>query len=154
MEHQNRINPLLEAMAFLGRKASGNTWEHMDERIRNWGIEASEAYRGIMESLKQITARLKNVDIPPETLALFQNLDGFSRNTIGSASRAFFLLYGFLESYQGDFSLLVTQAAAMSLQERAYHIALALDMAEDCAADTFQEELLHSSPTQDTADNP
>lgn len=132
MEYLGSINPLLEAVAYLGRKAAGNTWERMEEQIRKKGIEPSPAFAEAVQSLKAITARLDGVPIAEDILPLFANLDGFSRNTIGSASRAFFLLYGFLEVYRGSFSELVQRAREMSRKERAYHLALALDMAEEC----------------------
>lgn len=132
MEYQNRINPLLEAMAYLGRKAAGNTWEQMEEKIRKKGIDPSPDFLSTMQQLKAVTAQLDGIPEDPEVLALFLNLDGFTRNTIGSASRAFFLLYGFLESYDGDFAQLVRRSQAMTPAQRAHHIALALDMAEEC----------------------
>lgn len=136
MEYQNRINPLLEAMAYLGRKAAGNTWEQMEEKIHKKGIEPSPAFLSTMLPLKAITARLNSLPEDPEVSALFLNLDGFTRNTIGSASRAFLLLYGFLESYDGDFSRLVRRSLEMTPAQRANHIALALDTAEECDPET------------------
>lgn len=132
MEYQNRINPLLEAIACLGRKAAGNSWERMEEQIRKKGIEPSPAFLSTMQQLKSITARLDGIPEDPQVLSLFLNLDGFTRNTIGSASQAFFLLYGFLESYDGDFSHLVRRSLEMTPAQRANHIALALDTAEEC----------------------
>lgn len=130
MEYCGRINPLLEAIAYVGRKVSGNSWERMEEQIDKKGIAYSEAFMEALRQLKAITARLDAVVLPEEALALFANLDGFPRNTIGSASQAFFLLYGFLEEYDGDFSALVRRAREMTMGQRAYHLALALDLAE------------------------
>lgn len=132
MEYQNHINPLLEAMAYLGRKAAGNTWERLEENIHKKGIEPSPAFLAAIQQLKNITAQLDSIPEDPQVSALFLNLDGFPRNTIGSASRAFFLLYGFLESYDGDFSHLVRRSQDMTPAQRAHHIALALDMGEEC----------------------
>lgn len=132
MEYQNRINPLLEAVAYLGRKAAGNTWERMEEQIRKKGIDPSPTFLSTMESMKILTGHLDQICASDDVLSLFLNLDGFSHNTIGSASRAFFLLYGFLENFDGDFDRILRRSQEMTLSERAYHIALALDMQEDC----------------------
>ena len=140
MEYCNKINPLLEAVTYWGRKATGNTWDRMEENIRKKGIEPSPSFTQAMKLLKSITARLDTVAMPEELLPLFTNLEGFPRNTIGSASRAFFLLYGFMEQFTGDFSQLVQRAKEMTGPQRAYHLALALDMAEECPLESMQED--------------
>lgn len=132
MEYQNKINPLLEAIAYLGRKAAGNTWERMEEQLRRKGIDPSPAFLSTIESMKNVTEHLDQICAAGDVLPLFLNLDGFSRNTIGSASRAFFLLYGFLENFNGDFGQILCRSQEMTLSERAYHIALALDLQEEC----------------------
>lgn len=131
MEFTATINPLLEAASYLGRKAGGRTWEYMESQISKRGFEPSAAFSEALNTLKQLTARLDKVTMPEDCRQLFANLEGFAHNTIGSASRAFLLLYGFVEEYQGDFSPLVRRAKAMTPGERAYHIAMALDMADD-----------------------
>ncbi len=131
MEYCDSLNPLLEAVAYLGRKASGNSWEQMEEQIYKKGIEIPQNFAEALKELKIVTAHLDAVQITEDVMSLFANLEGFPRNTIGSASPAFFLLYGFLEEYTGDFSCLVQRAQEMTMQQRAYHLALALDLAEE-----------------------
>lgn len=140
MEYCDRLNPLLEAVVYLGRKTTGNTWERMEEQICKKGMVPSAAFSEAMQRLKAITTRLDAVELPEDILPLFANLEGFPRNTIGSASRAFFLLYGFLEEYTGDFEALVQRARHMTRQQRAYHLALALDMAEECPPEGMEED--------------
>lgn len=140
MEYQNRINPLLEAISYLGRKAAGNTWERMEEQIRRKGIDPSPTFLSTMESMKVVTEHLDQICASTDVLSLFLNLEGFSHNTIGSASRAFFLLYGFLETHDGDFYKLVHRSQEMSMAQRAYHIALALDMQEECDPDHMEPD--------------
>lgn len=140
MEYCHSVNVLLEAIAYMGRKSTGNTWERMEEQIGKKGMEPSPVFQESIRFLKEITLRLDTVSVPEDVQPLFENLEGFPRNTIGSASKAFFMLYGFLETFHGDFSALVLRAREMTRRERAYHLALALDMAEECAPETMDDD--------------
>lgn len=140
MQYFDKINPLLEVVAYLGRKATGNTWDLMESKILSKAIAPSPAFNEAMQHLKTVTAQLDAVSVPEDVLQMFHNLEGFPRNTIGSASKAFFLLYGFMEHYDGDFSALVQRAQEMPRQERAYHLALALNMEEECPPDGLDED--------------
>lgn len=139
MRYVNNANLLIEALAYLGRSATGNTWELMEDRIRQRGISPSPVFTDALEHLKCLTARLDRL-LPlehPETAALFQNLAGFPRNTIGTASPAFLIFYGLLERFDGDLGALETYASGLQPDQITYHVALALDLADDYPSGTI-----------------
>lgn len=133
MNYVNTPNLLIEALAYLGRSANGSTWGQMEERIRQRGIQPSPIFSETLDRLKALTERLdarqplKDAD----TQALFQNLDGFPRNTVGTASPAFLIFYGLLERFSGDLSDLDVYVSVLQPDQITYHIALALDLADD-----------------------
>lgn len=114
MKYYDQPDLLLEGMAYLGRRACGKTWSHMEQRIHQRKVLPSPGLCQALEQLKALTAQLDQVATADEKeiQALFGNLEGFSYNTIGSSSPAFFLLYPLLDRFQGDweaFSQLVDQ---------------------------------------------
>lgn len=130
MDYISTPNLLLEALSYLGRQVNGSTWDDMDERIFRRGITPSEPFSNAMDRLKALTAELDRLGAVEEP-ELFRNVEGFPRNTIGTASPAFWVFYGMLERYHGDFSAIEDYAASLDPERRAYHMALALDLTDD-----------------------
>lgn len=125
-------NLLIEALSYLGRKANGNTWEHMEERLRERRIPASAAFTRALALLKKVTAHLDRLEaVQRADLTPFQNLEGSAHNTVGTGSPAFLLLYGTLEDYHGDTAAYLQQVCTLPPEKVAYHMALALDLADD-----------------------
>lgn len=125
-------NILIEALAYLGRKANGNTWERMEQRIRARRMAPSETFSQALALLKELTARLDRLEeVTKADLSLFQNLEGSAHNTVGTGSPAFLLLYGTLEAYQGDAEAYIRMVCELPPEKVAFHMALALDLADD-----------------------
>lgn len=126
-------NLLIEALACLGRCANGHTWDRMEEQLKRKNIVSTELFTQTLEQLKSLTARLDPLGILRDTGAMedFRNLEGFPRNTVGTASPAFFVFYGLLERWHGDFRNLKDYVSALTPDQTAYHLALALNLADD-----------------------
>lgn len=133
MRYISHPNLLMEALSYLGRGAGENTWEYMEERIRQRGIHPSPIFTESLNRLKQLTARLNRLNLfeDAETIAYFRNMEGFPKNTIGSASPAFLIFYGLLEKFDGDFEHLEEYTLSLQPEQISYHMALALDLADD-----------------------
>lgn len=133
MRYCESANLLIESLAYLGRTATGNTWEHMEERIRLRNIQPSPTFSNALEQLKILTSRLDQLNPleEPGTMALFQNLEGFPRNTVGTASPAFLIFYGLLEQFGDDFDAMDAYVSNLDAEQIAYHVSLALDLADD-----------------------
>lgn len=133
MNYINSPNLLLETLACMGRLATGNTWADMEERIRQRGFRPTELFRQTLGRLAALTARLQGLRMleQPEVAVWFQNLEGFPRNTIGSASPAFLVFYGLLEHFDGSWETLDRYVSGLRQEQVAYHLALALDLADD-----------------------
>lgn len=99
MDFETKINLLLESLTYYGRKAEGKSWIDMQERIFAHEHKPSSQLIDSVEQLKQLTGVIdQSISITDEKLHwLFGNLEGFPHNTIGTSSRAFFLLYPFSE---------------------------------------------------------
>ncbi len=99
MNCEKNINLLLESLSYYGRKAEGKSWTSMQERIFAHEHKPSTQLIESVKTLRQLTEIIdQTVTISDEKLYwLFGNLEGFPHNTIGTASRAFFLLYPFSE---------------------------------------------------------
>ena len=99
MNYETKINLLLESLTYYGRKAEGKSWTDMQERIFAHEHKPSSQLIDSVEQLKQLTGIIdQSITITDEKLHwLFGNLEGFPHNTIGTSSRAFFLLYPFSE---------------------------------------------------------
>ena len=104
MNYETNINLLLESLSYFGRKAQGKSWTAMQERIFAHAHKPSSQLIDSVNILKQLTERIdETTDISDEKLQwLFGNLEGFPHNTIGTASRAFFLLYACSEHVYND----------------------------------------------------
>ena len=142
MKYTNSANLLIEALSYLGRSATGNTWERMEDRIRQRGFCPSPVFSGTLDLLKALTARLDRLEplSDPGTAALFQNMEGFPRNTIGTASPAFLIFYGLLERFDGEPDALTAYVDALEPEQINYHVALALDLADDYPAGTIPSQ--------------
>ena len=144
----------LEALSYLGRRAAGNTWEDMEQRLRQRRAAISPAFLHMLTLLKEVTARLDAVTIDEDTLALFRNLEGFPHNTVGTGSPAFLLFYGLLEQWDGDSSGFFRAAAARTAGEAAWHMALAMDLGEEYTSASLDTgefmDLVLSAPLPDS----
>lgn len=95
MEYHSSFNLLLEALAYFGRRAAGNTMKDLLDRLRQKGVTALDALEQALEPLSAMMAALdRQIVLPEDRLtALFGNLSGFPHNTIGSYSPVFLLYY-------------------------------------------------------------
>lgn len=138
----------LEALAYLGRRAAGNSWDEMEQRLRARRIAIPAAFQDMLDTLKTLTARLDAAaNIEEDILPLFRNLEGFPHNTVGTGSPAFLLLYGMLEQWNGDIPGFIRAVSNRTPGETAWHMALAMDLGEECTASeldagTFMELVL------------
>ena len=125
MEFENNFDLLLEAMAYFGRRAAGKSWNEMEQRIAQQKMIPSTSFIEVLEQLKALTNLLnKNCLFETDKVeTLFGNLEGFPYNTIGSSSRAFFVLYPMLKKYQGNPKKFVKEICAMPREEIAWGIA-------------------------------
>ncbi len=133
MEYFPQINFLLEALAYLGRRAAGHTAEDILERLRGRGVTDLDSFRRQLQPFSALMERLEqSVTISTEVLqALFGNLAGFSYNTIGSASPAFLLFYPMTFFYDGDFDGLLDRMRRLTPERLANHLAISLGIADE-----------------------
>lgn len=137
MEFHSELNLLLEALAYLGRRAGGCDTRWMLERLRSRGVVDTAAVEERCRSITRLTAVLdRAVKIDEQRLAyLFGNLPGFGRSTIGSYSRGFLMLYPMVASFRGDFPRALEQARLRSPERLAGDLAVILDLAEESGAE-------------------
>lgn len=135
MNHDNQLDLLLEGIAYFGRRACGKTWSYVEQRIHQRKILPSPTLCRSLEQLKALTTQLDQVASgdTKEIQELFGNLEGFPSNTIGSSSRAFFLLYPLLEFYHGDFNVFTHLLEGLERDQVAWGIASIFD--DDLPAD-------------------
>ena len=109
MNYENMPNLLLESLSYLGRKSSGNTWDHMEQKIKQKNLQNIDSFENTFSKIKKLTYAMDNSISINNTIlhSLFSNFDGFSFNTIGSSSIAFLLFYNVLEDFNGDFKKLI-----------------------------------------------
>lgn len=133
MEYFPQINFLLEALAYLGRRAAGHTAADILERLRGRGVTDLDSFRRQLQPFSALMERLeRSVTISPEALqALFGNLVGFSYNTIGSASPAFLLFYPMTFFYDGDFDGLLDRMRRLTPEHLANYLAISLGIADE-----------------------
>lgn len=143
-------NLLLEALAYLGARANGNSINHLESQLMNHGVYELDTFRRRSASLCQLIQRIdQEVTLSDDQLhRLFGNLAGFPRSTIGSYSPVFLLLYPMLNLYNGNFDKLLEQTIVLSPEHTARHLLLSLDLAdqlkpgcEDCS-DLFIDSIL------------
>lgn len=133
MEFHPGLNLLLEALAYLGRRAGGFGSDWMLERLHNRGVEDVSQIEALLAPIRLVTVELdRAIETDPERLQyLFGNLPGFSYNTIGTYSRGFLLLYPMVSRYQGKCSGILEQARNRSDGELAGDLAMMLDLDEE-----------------------
>lgn len=134
MEYKNTPNLLLEAISYLGRKASGNTWSATEQKIKQRKFKSTISFQQTFNKLKKLTTRIdESISISDDILQkFFSNFEGFPFNTIGSTSIAFLIFYGVLESFNDDFDSLIKEMKDFSQERIAYNIATALDILDSC----------------------
>ena len=133
MEFHPGLNLLLEALAYLGRRAGGFGTDWMLERLRSRGVEDVSQLESLLAPIRQVTADLdRAIEADPERLQyLFGNLPGFSYNTIGTYSRSFLLLYPMVSRYQGRCSGILELARNRTDLKLAGDLAMMLDLGEE-----------------------
>ena len=155
LEFTREPNLLLEALAYLGRRAAGHSWEQMEQRLRERRAAVPDSFRQLLDTLKALTARLNACfEMDDEILALFRNLEGFPHNTVGTGSPAFLLLYGMLEHWNGDIPSMHVAIENRTPGQTSRHMAMAMDLAEECSTPELDAgeflELVLSAPLPDT----
>lgn len=141
-------NLLLEALSYLGRRANGSTWEHIEHRIHLRKIDPAPSFLHTMEQLKNLSGYLNDaIHLDAEELTeLFGNIEGFPHNTIGSSSVAFLLFYPLIDTYEGNADQLLSYLHGLSADHVAYHIAFTLDLTDrDNSLESFGEHELIDS---------
>lgn len=125
MEICNCFDDLLEGLAYLGRRAAGRDWNAMAQRIAQQGSAPTPELLEALKVLQKLTRELdRRCPLEEDELQeLFGNLEGFQHNTVGSSSRAFFLLYMHLDRYQGDLAAFGRQVAELDEEQAAWGIA-------------------------------
>lgn len=137
MEYSASPNVLLEALAYLGARANGNTMERMEERLQARGISDLAAFRAQYAPIQTLRQELDR-EVPlhqAQMDRLFRNLEGFSFSTTGSYSPAFLLFYPMLCRYNGDFDALMEQMAALSPDHVARHLMISLSLEDRLGPD-------------------
>ena len=150
MEFHSGLNLLLEALAYLGRRAGGFTTERMLERLRERGVEDLSPIETCLCPIARLTGKLDRVlDPDPERLQyLFGNLPGFPYNTIGSYSRGFLLLYGVISRFRGGCAEVLDQAVSRTAARLAGDLSMELDRGEE--PELTGEENPAESSSEDT----
>ena len=133
MEFHSGLNLMLEALAYLGRRAGGYGSEWMLERLRSRGVEDLRPIETLLEPIIRVTKDLdRAVDADPERLQyLFGNLPGFPYNTIGTYSRGFLLLYPMVSQYRGSCDDILDRARNRTAAQLAGDLTMMLDLGEE-----------------------
>ena len=133
MEFHSGLNLMLEALAYLGRRAGGYGREWMLERLRSRGVEDLHQIDALLSPLASITENLDRViNIDADRLQhLFGNLPGFPYNTIGTYSRGFLLLYPLISEYRGSCDAILEKARSRSSGRLAGDLVMMLDLGEE-----------------------
>ena len=133
MEFHSGLNLMLEALAYLGRRAGGYGREWMLERLRSRGVEDLSQIEARIAPLAAITEDLDHaIHTDPDRLQyLFGNLPGFPYNTIGTYSRGFLLLYPLISEYRGSCEAILEKARNRSTGRLAGDLVMMLDLGEE-----------------------
>ena len=133
MEFHSGLNLMLEALAYLGRRAGGFGPEWMLERLRSRGVEDTAQIAQLLEPIDRLTRLLDSaVQADPERLGyLFGNLPGFPYNTIGTFSRGFLMLYPMVSRFRGSCARVLALAQARTGSRLAGDLAMMLDLGEE-----------------------
>lgn len=157
MEYLPLLNLLLEALAYLGRRAAGNTIQRLTERLQSNGVTDLARFRQRLAPIETLMNELdRQLPIPEEELqSLFGNLAGFPYNTIGSCCPAFLLFYPMTAHFSGNLAQTVAELQKMSPERLAGSLAVSLDIADEAqaggtmSAGVFSERVLSLSvPTE------
>lgn len=133
MEFHSGLNLMLEALAYLGRRAGGYGREWMLERLRSRGVEDLSQIEARISPLAAITEDLDlAIHTDPDRLQyLFGNLPGFPYNTIGTYSRGFLLLYPLISEYRGSCEAILEKGRNRSSGRLAGDLVMMLDLGEE-----------------------
>ena len=133
MKFHSGLNLMLEALAYLGRRAGGYGHEWMLERLRSRGVEDLSQIEARISPLAAITEDLDlAIHTDPDRLQyLFGNLPGFPYNTIGTYSRGFLLLYPLISEYRGSCEAILEKARNRSSGRLAGDLVMMLDLGEE-----------------------
>ena len=133
MEFHSGLNLLLEALAYLGRRAGGYTTERMLDRLRERGVEDTGTITRLLCPIAELTKKLdRELDVDEERLSfLFGNLPGFPYNTIGSYSRGFLMVYPAVSRFRGSCADSLAFAKGRSTGVLAGDLAMMLDLGEE-----------------------
>lgn len=133
MNYIDKPNITLEAITYLCRKTSGNTWDKIDEKIKKRNFQSSNSFKQTFTKLKKFTNTLnKNLTINDNIAnKYFTNIEGFPFNSIGSTSVAFLLFYNVLEEFDENFDILIEYIKNLPYDKVAYNIAEALDISDN-----------------------
>ena len=133
MEFHSGLNLLLEALAYLGRRAGGYTTERMLDRLRERGVEDTGPISRHLSPIAELTKKLdRELDVDEERLSfLFGNLPGFPYNTIGSYSRGFLMVYPAVSRFRGSCADSLAFAKGRSTGVLAGDLAMMLDLGEE-----------------------
>lgn len=133
VEYLPLVNLLLEALAYLGRRAAGNTAQQLLERLRCNGVTDLSRFREQLSPIADLMAALDRA-VPVEEAALealFGNLPGFPFNTIGSYSPVFLLLYPTLAHFDGSLERTAQMLTDLPQEELAGLLALSLEVSDE-----------------------
>lgn len=133
MEFVSGQNLLLEALAYLGRRAAGYDADWVMERLRSRGITDTEDVETQMVPIRALIHHLNRSVAVEDTqlLQLFGNLEGFPYNTVGSYSPAFLLLYPIVTEFGDQTAQIGRLAQDRSPERLAGDLAMMLDIAEE-----------------------
>lgn len=136
MELSCEVNPLLEALGYLGARANGCTLRRLGERLQARSADYAARFAAESAPLEQLTRALDaEVDIPEETLTrLFGDIKGFPYNTIGSYSPAFLLVYPLLGRSDEGAEAVFARLRALTPDEAAGNIMTTLSLNEQESA--------------------
>lgn len=136
MDYQPTPNLLLEALAYLGRKAGGYTGQYIANRLQLHGVMDLSPFWADFAPVKRLSELLDaRVRVPQQQLTrLFANLPGFPYSPIGAYSVAFLMFYPVLTRYDGDFSALLDEMRAFSPEHITRQLMFSLEL-NDTAGD-------------------
>lgn len=137
MEFHSGLNLLLEALAYLGRRAGGYDTAWMLDRLQQHGVVDKSEPERLSVPITELTNRLdRALPFDEERLRfLFGNLPGFPYNRIGSYSRAFLMLYPMVSRFRGCCAEPAAWARARTPGQLAWDLASTLDLADDSSGE-------------------
>lgn len=126
-------NLLLEALAYLGRRAGGRSTRDLLQRLENRGVTDLSDITGRLAPISAVTEGLDAALPDPEGVlpGLFGSFEGTPHNTIGSYSPAFLLLYPVADRWEEGLDAVADLVRAKTPERLAWEFACCLDIAED-----------------------